>query len=132
MTQPHRTRHRLIGWDAMQAILRDFYHRLKSDDRLAPFFAHVTDIDAVATRIARFWWHDLGGAPRIAGEVFNPHAVHRHFGVTPESVDAWLEVFASTLRDHLPDDTAAIWLARAAKFADWTRVEVTRQVPEHR
>lgn len=124
--QHHRRLHQLIGWETMQAILADFYQRVQTDSRLAPFFAHVTDVDAVATRIARFWWRDLGGAPQVPGEVFNPHRVHRHFGVTPESVDWWLEVFAATLEEHLPEEIAAAWLARATKFADWTRTELKR------
>lgn len=121
-----RELHRTLGWEAIRAIISDFYRRMLADPRLAPFFAHVTDVEATATHIARFWWRDLGGAPLVAGEVFNPHAVHRHFGVTPQAVDVWLEVFEATLRDHLPPEHADPWLERARKFAEWTRIEMAR------
>lgn len=121
-----RELHQVLGWDKVRAIIVDFYRRLLADPRLAPFFAHVTDVEATAATITRFWWRELGGAAVIAGEVFNPHEVHRRFGVTPGSVDDWLEVFEVTLRDHLPPEQADPWLARARKFGEWTRIEMAK------
>ena len=121
--------HRALGWEKIRAIIADFYGRASHDPRLAPFFAHVVDLHETADSIARFWWRDLGGDPIIAGEIFNPHDVHRHFGVTAQAVDDWLRIFQATLRDHLPAEQADLWLARAEKFGGWTRAEMAKQPP---
>lgn len=127
-----RELHQVLGWDRILAVTTDFYARVAEDPRLAPYFAHLDDPSQAAERIARFWWRDLGGAPRQPGEVFNPHAVHRRFGVTAAAVDAWLEVFEATLRDHLPAEAAEVWLQRAQTFGEWTRIEMGREPPARR
>lgn len=124
-----RRLHAAIGWEKIRAIIADFYGRASLDPRLAPFFADVVDPRETADSIARFWWRDLGGDPIIAGEIFNPHEVHRHVGVTAQAVDDWLRLFEATLRDHLPAEQADLWLARAARFGDWTRTEMAKPPP---
>lgn len=121
----HRTLAARLGRDTITAVVSDFYDRLRVDPTLGPNFAHVTDWDAVKARIAEFWWRDLGGE-RAGPALFNPHAMHRRFGVRPEQVDPWLAHFAAVLEARLPADAAQAWLARARKMGEWVRIELSR------
>jgi hemoglobin len=127
-TPAHRQLAARLGRDTIAAVIGDFYERVRRDPELAPTFAQVRDWDEVKARIAHFWWLDLGG-DRYRDDIYNPHTVHRHFGARPEQVDPWLRLFEATLRDHLPQDLADIWLTRARRMADWVRTEL--QNPTH-
>jgi truncated hemoglobin YjbI len=120
----HRDLHRLLGWDKVETIVRDFYHVIAADPVVGHYFRALPDLDAAATRIARFWWRDLGGPPIVSREIFNPHAVHHALGIRPGEVDIWLELFLATLDRHLPPELAQPWAGRARKFAQWTRSEL--------
>ncbi|GAB4360379.1 MAG: hypothetical protein Kow0073_19660 [Immundisolibacter sp.] len=120
---PHRQLAARLGRDTILAVIADFYERARHDPDLGPTFVHVRDWDEVKARIAHFWWLDLGGE-RYREDIYNPHTVHRHFGVQSEQVDPWLRLFEATLRDHLTPDDADIWLARARRMADWVRTEL--------
>jgi len=120
---PHRQLAEHLGRDTIAAVIADFYERARHDPDLGPTFAQVRDWDEVKARIAHFWWLDLGGE-RYRDDIYNPHTVHRHFGVRPEQVDPWLRLFEATLRDRLPPDDADIWLTRARRMADWVRTEL--------
>jgi hemoglobin len=120
---PHRQLAARLGRDTIAAVIADFYERARRDPDLGPTFAPVRDWDEVKARIAQFWWLELGGQ-RYRDDTYNPHTVHRHFGVRPEQVDPWLRLFEATLRDHLPSEDADLWLARARRMADWVRTEL--------
>jgi hemoglobin len=120
---PHRQLAARLGRDTIAAVIADFYERARHDPDLGPTFAQMSDWDEVKARIAHFWWLDLGGE-RYRADIYNPHTVHRHFGVRPEQVDPWLRLFEATLRDHLPPDDADVWLTRARRMADWVRTEL--------
>lgn len=121
----HRELAARLGRETMTAVVADFYERARRDPDLGPSFAQVKDWDEVKARIAHFWWIDLGGE-RYRDDVYNPHTVHRHFGVRPEQVDPWLRLFETTVRDHLPADLAEVWLTRARRMADWVRQELQK------
>jgi len=121
----HRDLAALLGQATIAAVVADFYERVQHDPALAPTFAHVTDWDAVKTRLAHFWWIDLGGE-RYRDDVYNPHTVHRHFGARPEQVQPWLRLFEATVRDHLPADLAELWLTRVRRMADWVHQELQK------
>lgn len=120
---PHRQLAARLGRDTIAAVIADFYERARHDPDLGPTFAKVSDWDEVKARIAHFWWLDLGGE-RYRADIYNPHTVHRHFGVRPEQVDPWLRLFEATLRDRLSPDDADTWLTRARRMADWVRTEL--------
>jgi hemoglobin len=124
----HRELSARLGRDCITAVVSDFYQRVQNDPALAPSFSQVRDWDAVKARLAHFWWIDLGGA-RYRDDVYNPHAVHRHFGVTPEQVEPWRRLFEATVHDHLPPDLAEVWLERVRRMADWVRIELQKPMP---
>lgn len=119
----HRDLAALLGRETITTVVADFYDRVRHDPELGPTFAEVRDWDEVKARIGHFWWIDLGGE-RYRDDVYNPHTVHRHFGVRPEQVDPWLRLFEATVRDHLPAELAEVWLTRARRMADWVRTEL--------
>ena len=119
----HRDLAALLGRERITAVVADFYDRVRHDPELGPTFAEVRDWDEVKARIGHFWWIDLGGQ-RYRDDVYNPHTVHRHFGVRPEQVDPWLRLFEATVRDHLPVELADAWLARVRRMAEWVRTEL--------
>lgn len=128
MSTSHRELAARLGRETITAVVADFYERARRDPDLGPSFAQVKDWDEVKARIGHFWWIDLGGE-RYRDDVYNPHTVHRHFGVRPEQVDPWLRLFEATVRDHLPADLAEVWLSRARRMADWVRVELQKPIP---
>ena len=124
----HRDLAALLGRERITTVVADFYDRVRHDPELGPTFAEVRDWNEVKARIGHFWWIDLGGE-RYRDDVYNPHTVHRHFGVRPEQVDPWLRLFEATVRDHLPAELAEVWLTRARRMADWARVELQKSEP---
>jgi hemoglobin len=124
----HRELAARLGRETITAVVADFYERARRDPDLGPSFAQVKDWDEVKARIGHFWWIDLGGK-RYRDDIYNPHTVHRHFGVRPEQVDPWLRLFEATVRDHLPADLAEVWLSRARRMAEWVRVELQKPIP---
>lgn len=119
----HRDLAALLGRERITAVVADFYDRVRRDPELGPTFAEVRDWDEVKARIGHFWWLDLGGQ-RYRDDIYNPHTVHRRFGVRPEQVDPWLRLFEATVRDHLPAELAEVWLARVRRMAEWVRTEL--------
>lgn len=119
----HRDLAALLGRERITAVVADFYERVRRDPELGPTFAEVRDWDEVKARIGHFWWLDLGGQ-RYRDDIYNPHTVHRRFGVRPEQVDPWLRLFEATVRDHLPAELAEVWLGRARRMAEWVRTEL--------
>lgn len=119
----HRDLAALLGRERITAVVADFYDRVRHDPELGPTFAGVRDWDEVKARIGHFWWLDLGGQ-RYRDDIYNPHTVHRHFGVRPEQVDPWLRLFETTVRDHLPAELADVWLTRVRRMAEWVRTEL--------
>jgi hemoglobin len=119
----HRDLAALLGRERITAVVADFYDRVRRDPELGPTFAQVRDWDEVKARIGHFWWLDLGGQ-RYRDDIYNPHTVHRRFGVRPEQVDPWLRLFEATVRDHLPAELAEVWLARVRRMAEWVRTEL--------
>jgi hemoglobin len=119
----HRDLAALLGRERITTVVADFYDRVRHDPELGPTFAEVRDWNEVKARIGHFWWIDLGGE-RYRDDVYNPHTVHRHFGVRPEQVDPWLRLFEATVRDHLPVELAEVWLTRVRRMADWVRTEL--------
>lgn len=121
----HRDLAALLGRERITTVVADFYDRVRHDPELGPTFAEVRNWDEVKARIGHFWWIDLGGQ-RYRNDVYNPHTVHRHFGVRPEQVDPWLRLFEATVREHLPTEPAEVWLTRARRMADWVRTELQK------
>lgn len=101
-----------IGRDTMDAVMCDFYAKIRAHAQLAPIFAVVQDWPQHEAHIAHFWWVLLGGEAYLdAG--YNVARKHVGIGVTPALVDEWLRLFQSVLLCHVSAPLAEAWLAKA-------------------
>lgn len=111
----------LIGRDRIEAVVDDFYERVKRHPTLAVPFASVVDWDEHKAHLAHFWWVSLGGE-RYRSKPYNVGAKHYEAGVTDPLVDDWLALFRRTLDDHLPNELADLWHARASRMGESIRM----------
>ncbi|TCP13637.1 hemoglobin [Crenobacter luteus] len=104
-----------IGRATVDAVVADFYTRVRAHPRLSIPFARVADWPRHEAHIAHFWWTSLGGE-RYLDVDYRVGPKHVEVGVTDALLDDWLALFAATLADHLPDELAAPWYERAARI----------------
>lgn len=114
-----------LGLELVRDIISAFYDKAREHKQLGPYFDHVKNWPEVKERIAHFWWIDMGGE-RYRDDIYNPVAVHRHFQVPPELIDDWLELFTENLGEFISSEQIAIWKTRLHKFAEWTRIELSK------
>ena len=119
----YRQLHDTLGKASIQAVVDGFYERIRVHPSLGSYFSEVKDWDELKVRIGHFWWIDLGGK-RYREDIYNPHAVHRHLKIPPVLIDDWLLLFEENLHEHLSDELASIWFARASKMAEWIRTDL--------
>ena len=116
---------RQLGLDLIREIVGSFYDQARTHPRLGPYFDHVVDWEETKEHITHFWWIDMGGE-RYRPDIYNPVAVHRRFRVPAELVDDWVELFVDNLRRFLDEKQVDLWRTRVEKFAEWTRIELTK------
>ena len=97
-----------IGREAVDRVTARFYERLRDDERLAPFFASITDFPAHERRIADFWWIAMGGRLDSPPTV-DMLGLHRGMGLRPADLERWLALFAETLDAELEPGLAEDW-----------------------
>ena len=119
----YRQLHASLGQAKIELVMASFYDKIRAHEKLSVFFAEVKDWDELKARISHFWWIDLGGE-RYREDIYNPHAVHRFLKIPPELLDDWLALFTANLKQHLDEDSAAAWLARATQMAEWIRTDL--------
>lgn len=109
--RPRQT-HARIGRDGIAAVVDDFYDRVQMHPNLAIPFLMVSDWTLHKARLTHFWWMALGGE-RYRADRYDVAGKHLAVGVSDELVDDWLELFRTTLHEHLPGDLAEAWFHRA-------------------
>lgn len=94
--------------DQIATVVHEFYAVARTHPGLGPVFAaHVTDWTAHEAKIIRFWRNAILYDRSYDG---NPMQVHRAAGnVRLGMFDVWLGLFDSTLKRHLPPETATAW-----------------------
>jgi hemoglobin len=116
-----RDTYALIGRAKIAAVVDDFYGRVRHHPTLAGPFGIVTDWDEHKARLTHFWWLSLGG-PAYRQDRYRVAEKHMPVGVTHALIDDWLKLFQETLNDHLPEEVAALWFARASNMGDSLRL----------
>ncbi len=103
--------------ESIQALLRAFYEKLRSDARLAPVFADALGNDWAAhiATMCDFWGSAMRVSRRYDGDML---AVHRRLeALRPALFERWLELFDETVTDHCAPDFGAALRDRARKTA---------------
>lgn len=106
-----------IGRHKVEAVVRDFYGRVRQHPQLSVPFARVQDWPRHEAHIAHFWWTSLGGE-RYADAEYRVGPKHHEVGVTVPLLEAWLGLFRQSLEAHLAPELAAPWFERALKIGE--------------
>ncbi len=108
-------------------VVKRFYARVRENPVIGPVFLESLtasrDIwDPHEAKIADFWANAILFERSYDG---NPMMVHSGISaIRPEMFDVWLDLFADTLRQTLPEPTAAAWEALARRIGRGLRMGV--------
>lgn len=106
-----------ITEDTIYAMVHQFYGRIRVEPTLGPIFDAQIEPQAWPTHLARmcdFWSSALLGTQRFQG---NPLRVHMQLdSLKLEHFSLWLGLFADTLRQVYPEETAALIEAKARRI----------------
>ena len=101
----------------IEALVRSFYARVRTDAELGPIFATaITDWEPHLRRKMDFW----SSVTRMTGR-FHGQPVQKHMaipGIGPQHFDRWLRLFGEAAQNVAPPDIAAIFIERATRIAD--------------
>ncbi|ATG91490.1 group III truncated hemoglobin [Methylomonas koyamae] len=101
-------------------LVRRFYQRAASDERLKGIFDSVIDDWEAHHRIVEdFWSRTLLGSDRYRG---SPYPVHARLPLKLEDFDIWLDYFRQTALEVLPAAAAERAIARAEHMAESFKV----------
>jgi len=123
-----------ISRDEIEKVVKLFYIRIRAHPVLGPvFFASLPDKAEIwhphEAKIANFWANAILFERSYSG---NPMMVHtRVAAIRPEMFEIWLDLFAETLHQSLPEQTAMAWEALARRIGRGLRmgVETTQHNP---
>jgi len=101
----------------VEAVVADFYARVRQHPSLAQPFTRITDWPAHLDHLTHFWWVTLGGQ-RYLQYRYNVPERHATAGFTPALLVDWLALFRQTVTAHLPPELAEAWLARAERIGE--------------
>ncbi|PCH73990.1 MAG: globin family protein [Rhodobacteraceae bacterium] len=108
-------------------VVKRFYARVRENPVIGPVFLESLtasrDVwDPHEAKIADFWANAILFERSYDG---NPMMVHSGISaIKPEMFDVWLDLFADTLRQTLPEPTAAAWEALARRIGRGLRMGV--------
>ena len=95
------------------ALVNLFYEKVKKDDLLASFFAHVNWPKHLPT-MYDFWASMLLGERTYMGAPFQKHI---SLGIESEHFDRWLFIFHQTVNENFKGEKAEEAKQRAASIA---------------
>ena len=89
--------------DNIETFVDLFYQQLLTDERLAPIFIDVADIDMAVhlPHIKDYWCKLLLGERAYQRHTMNIHRrLHRKQTLLPEDFQRWLQLFVATVDAH--------------------------------
>jgi hemoglobin len=109
--------HALVDRGFIGALVRDFYDRVKADDRLGPIFASEIhgDWEPHLEKMTDFWCSVILKNGAYSGRPVPAHLKLRQ--VREEDFDVWLGYFRKTVVDRSPPDVAEVFIDRAERIA---------------
>jgi len=100
----------------IDALVRNFYTRVRADELLAPVFnARISDWESHLQRMCAFWSSVALLSGRYHGQ---PMQKHLPLPVDAEHFDRWLALFEATARDLCPPKAAEHFIERAHRVAE--------------
>lgn len=109
--------HHLVDRPFIGALVRDFYGRVRSDERLGPIFASEIkgDWEPHLEKMTDFWCSVILKNGAYSGRPVPAHLKLKQ--VREDDFDIWLGHFSQTLEARCPPDVAAVFLDRAERIA---------------
>lgn len=89
-----------IGEDKLEALIKAFYLRVKTDDILEPMYP-ADDMEGAEYRLKEFLIYRLGGPQRYLTERGHPALRMRHapFAINQSARDRWIALMNSAMDD---------------------------------
>ncbi len=89
-----------IGEDKLEALIKAFYLRVKTDDILKPMYP-ADDMEGAEYRLKEFLIYRLGGPQRYLTERGHPALRMRHapFAINQSARDRWIALMNSAMDD---------------------------------
>ena len=102
----------------IEALVRDFYARIRSDSRLGPIFEQRLgdDWEPHLQRMMAFWSSLMLTTGRYSGQPLQKHVALNT--VRPEDFDLWLSLFEDSATSIGGERFAAAFLAKAHRVAE--------------
>ena len=104
-----------IGHTTVAAVVDRFYNRVNLHPTLQGPFAVVHDWPLHKQHLTHFWWVSLGGE-RYMDYQYQVPGKHAAAGFTPELLAPWLDLFRTTVREHVEAALADEWIERAERI----------------
>lgn len=98
-------------------LVREFYRRVRQNDRLGPIFAReiTGDWEPHLEKMTDFWSSVILKTRSYHGRPVPAHT--KLEGVSESDFDIWLSIFGETARDLCDPDTAQVFVERAERIA---------------
>ena len=110
-------------------LVREFYRRVRQDDRLGPIFAReiTGDWEPHLEKMTDFWCSVILKTRSYHGRPVPAHVKLK--GVTEGDFDIWLSIFADTAGDLCDPDTARVFIERAQRIAQSLKLAMFFRLP---
>lgn len=110
-------------------LVREFYRRVRRDDRLGPIFAReiTGDWEPHLEKMTDFWCSVILKTRSYQGRPVPAHV--KLEGVTESDFDIWLAIFGDTARDLGDPDTAKVFIERAERIAQSLKLAMFFRLP---
>jgi len=98
-------------------LVREFYAKIRSDDRLGPIFAReiTGDWEPHLEKMTDFWCSVILKSGDYHGRPVPAHLKLKH--VTEADFEIWLALFGETAAELFAPETAAVFVDRAERIA---------------
>lgn len=120
-----------ITAEEIDALVAEFYARIRAHPGLGPIFARAIALEdgpawrAHEAKIAGFWRNAVGIDRSYDGNPMRVHVENRD--IHPGMFSTWLDLFARTAHDVLPEEKATRMRALAERIGAGMRYAVTER-----
>jgi hemoglobin len=114
---------------SLQALVDDFYARVRADPKLGPIFNDaIDDWPGHLDKLTAFWSSVMLTSGRYKGQPVPAHM--RHITrITPELFDRWLALWAESTEQLMTPEAAALLQAKAARIAESLQLALFFKLP---
>jgi len=111
-------------------LVREFYARLRRNERLGPIFAREIsgDWEPHLEKMTDFWCSVILKSDDYQGRPVPAHLKMKD--VTEQDFDIWLGIFGQTAEELFSQDTAAIFVERAERIAKSLKLAMFFRLPD--